>query len=67
MQFYRDVSEGGFEETNNRRNRKQFYNDEDELLAEQEERKRKQRMNKEFKAFADKISEVVRFPVLFCL
>ena len=58
VQFYRDVSDGGFDETNNRRGRKQFYNDEDELMAEQEERIRKQKMNKEFKTFAEKVAEV---------
>lgn len=52
----RDVSDANFDETGGRRRRQQ-YGDEDELLAEQEERKRRQKMNREFKTFAEKIAE----------
>jgi nucleosome binding factor SPN SPT16 subunit len=35
------------------------YGDEDELEAEQEERRRRAALNKEFKLFADRISDMV--------
>jgi hypothetical protein len=45
-----------FDETGNRK-RKHRYGDEDEIEMEQQERKRRQMLNKEFRMFADKISE----------
>ena len=45
-----------FDETGNRK-RKYRYGDEDEIELEQQERKRRQALNKEFKAFAEKIAE----------
>ncbi|TPX50526.1 hypothetical protein SeMB42_g00678 [Synchytrium endobioticum] len=56
VQFYRDVVDASFDETGNRK-RRFNYGDEDELKAEQEERKRREQLDKEFKAFAEKISE----------
>jgi nucleosome binding factor SPN SPT16 subunit len=58
VQFFKDASDMNYDETNNARRKRRTYGDEDELQAEQEERKRRSRLNKEFKAFAEKISEV---------
>ena len=65
MQFVREATDASIDETSNRR-RRQNYGDEDELIAEQEERRRRQKLNKEFKVFAEKISEVVRGGVVWC-
>jgi nucleosome binding factor SPN SPT16 subunit len=56
IQFFREVSDSGFDETGARR-RRVNYGDEDELAAEQEERKRRLLLNKEFQAFSEKVSE----------
>ncbi|CAG8606166.1 18012_t:CDS:10, partial [Racocetra fulgida] len=56
IQFYREASDVQFDETGNRK-RKYRYGDEDELGAEQEERRRRALLNKEFKQFAEKVSE----------
>ena len=56
IQFYREASDVQFDETNNRK-RKYRYGDEDELEAEQEERRRRAALNKEFRAFSEKITE----------
>ncbi|ORZ39360.1 FACT complex component Spt16 [Catenaria anguillulae PL171] len=56
VQFYKEVSDAAFDETGNRR-RRQTYGDEDELQQEQEERRRRVKLNKEFKDFAEKISD----------
>ncbi|CAG8585817.1 6383_t:CDS:10 [Funneliformis mosseae] len=56
IQFYREASDVQFDETGNRK-RKYRYGDEDELGAEQEERRRRALLNKEFKAFSEKIAE----------
>jgi Nucleosome binding factor SPN, SPT16 subunit len=45
-----------FDETGNRR-RKHRYGDEEEFEAEQEERRRRAALDREFKAFAEKISD----------
>lgn len=45
-----------FDETGNRK-RKHRYGDEDEIEMEQQERKRRQMLNKEIKAFSEKIAE----------
>lgn len=45
-----------FDETGNRK-RKYRYGDEDEIEMEQSERKRRLALNKEFKAFAEKIAD----------
>lgn len=45
-----------FDETGNRK-RKHRYGDEDEIEMEHQERKRRHMLNKEFKAFAEKIAE----------
>ncbi|KAF8975981.1 FACT complex subunit spt16 [Entomortierella lignicola] len=57
VQFYREASDAQFDETGNRR-RKYVYGDEDELASEQEERKRRALLNKEFKQFGEKITEL---------
>ncbi|TFK55027.1 FACT complex subunit SPT16 [Heliocybe sulcata] len=56
VQFFREASDVQFDETGNRK-RKYRYGDEDEIEMEQQERKRRQQMNKEFRAFADKVAE----------
>ncbi|ORY78644.1 FACT complex component Spt16 [Protomyces lactucae-debilis] len=56
IQFYREASDVQFDETANRK-RKYKYGDEDELEAEQEERRNRAKLNKEFRAFSEKISE----------
>lgn len=58
IQFYRDASDIQFDETGNKR-RRHLYGDEDEIESEQEERRRRANLNKEFRTFADKISEAV--------
>ncbi|KAI1312608.1 FACT complex subunit spt16 [Mortierella claussenii] len=57
VQFYREASDAQFDETGNRR-RKYVYGDEDELASEQEERRRRAALNKEFKQFGEKITEL---------
>lgn len=59
IQFYREVVDSNFDETGNRK-RRHNYGDEDELMAEQEERKRRSALNREFKEFAVKATEMVR-------
>ena len=56
MQFYREATEMQFDETGNRK-RKHRYGDEEEFEAEQEERRRRAQLDKEFKSFAEKISD----------
>ena len=59
VQFYREATDIQFDETGNRK-RKYRYGDEEEFEAEQEERKRRAALDREFKAFAEKISEAGR-------
>ncbi|KAG6874314.1 hypothetical protein C0995_001539 [Termitomyces sp. Mi166 len=56
VQFVREASDVQFDETGNRK-RKHRYGDEDEIEMEQQERKRRAMLNKEIKAFAEKIAE----------
>ena len=56
VQFYREASDMAFDETGGRK-RRYRYGDEDELQQEQEERKRKAMLDKEFKTFAEQISD----------
>jgi nucleosome binding factor SPN SPT16 subunit len=56
VQFYREATEMAFDETGNRR-RKHRYGDEEEFEAEQEERRRRAQLDREFKSFAEKISD----------
>lgn len=56
VQFYREASDMAFDETGGRK-RRYRYGDEDELQQEQEERRRKALLDKEFKAFAELISD----------
>ncbi|CAG8976476.1 hypothetical protein HYALB_00010612 [Hymenoscyphus albidus] len=56
VQFYREASDIAFDETGNRK-RKYRYGDEEEFEAEQEERRRRADLDRQFKAFAEKIAE----------
>ncbi|KAL4912206.1 FACT complex subunit spt16 [Aspergillus aurantiobrunneus] len=56
VQFYREATEMQFDETGNRR-RKHRYGDEEEFEAEQEERRRRAALDREFKAFAEKMAD----------
>ncbi|KAL0947324.1 hypothetical protein HGRIS_013443 [Hohenbuehelia grisea] len=56
VQFFREASDVQFDETGNRK-RKVRYGDEDEIEMEQQELKRRHILNKEFKAFAEKVAE----------
>ncbi|KAK9462962.1 FACT complex subunit-domain-containing protein [Lipomyces oligophaga] len=56
VQFYREATDIQFDETGNRK-RKYRFGDDDELEAEQEEQRRRHALNREFKAFSEKISE----------
>jgi nucleosome binding factor SPN SPT16 subunit len=58
VQFFKEASEAQFDETGNRKRRRGFM-DEDEIEMEQEERDRRGQLNRYFKAFADKMSEMV--------
>lgn len=56
LQFYREAADLASDETGNRR-RRYKYGDEDELEQEQMERQRRVALNKEFRAFANKIAD----------
>ncbi|KAH6871120.1 FACT complex subunit SPT16 [Coprinopsis sp. MPI-PUGE-AT-0042] len=57
VQFFREATDVQFDETGNRK-RKHRYGDEDEIeMEQQQERKRRATLNKEVKAFAEKIAE----------
>lgn len=62
VQFFREASDVQFDETGNRK-RKYRYGDEDEIELEQQERKRRQMLNREFKAFAEKVAEAASVAV----
>lgn len=62
MQFYREATDAQFDETGNRK-RKHRYGDEDEIELEQQERKRRQMLNREMKAFSEKIAEAASVSV----
>ena len=64
IQFYKEATDMQFDETGNRK-RKYRYGDEDEIEMEHQERKRRTALNKEFKAFADQISEAASNSVCF--
>ncbi|KAJ3023192.1 FACT complex subunit spt16 [Thoreauomyces humboldtii] len=57
VQFYRDVTDAGYDETGGSRRRRANYGDEDELAMESEERMRRAKLNKEFHSFAQTIQE----------
>ncbi|KAF2220252.1 FACT complex subunit spt16 [Elsinoe ampelina] len=59
VQFYREATEMQFDETGNRK-RRHRYGDEEEFEAEQEERRRRAALDKEFKAFTERIAEAGR-------
>lgn len=65
VQFFREATDVQFDETGNRK-RKHRYGDEDEIEMEQQERKRRAMLNKEVKAFAEKIAEAASNSVRFC-
>lgn len=54
VQFYREATDMQFDETGNRK-RKHRYGDEEEFEQEQEERRRRALLDKQFKAFAEKV------------
>lgn len=56
VQFYREATDMQFDETGNRK-RKHRYGDEEEFEQEQEERRRRAALDREFKGFAEKISD----------
>ena len=56
VQFFREVTDMSFDETGNRR-RRMNYGDQDELAMEKEERRKRHLLDREFLAFAEKISE----------
>jgi len=59
VQFLREATEMQFDETGNRK-RKHRFGDEEEFEAEQEERRRRTQLDREFKNFAEKISDAGR-------
>ncbi|KAI9708840.1 MAG: FACT complex subunit spt16 [Chrysothrix sp. TS-e1954] len=59
IQFYREATEMAFDETGNRK-RKHRYGDEEEFEAEQEERRKRTQLNREFKLFAERVSDAGR-------
>lgn len=59
VQLYREATDIQFDETGNRK-RKHRFDDDEEFEAEQEERRRRAALDKEFKNFAEKISEAGR-------
>jgi nucleosome binding factor SPN SPT16 subunit len=59
VQFYREAIDVQFDETGNRK-RKYRFGDEEEFEAEQEERRRRAALDKEFKAFSERIAEAGR-------
>ena len=65
VQFYREATEMQFDETGNRK-RRHRYGDEEEFEAEQEERRRRAALDKEFKAFAERIAEAGKAENLQC-
>ncbi len=56
VQFFREATDVQFDETGNRK-RKHRYGDEDEIEMEQQDRKRRATLNKEVRAFAEKVAE----------
>lgn len=56
VQFYKEATDIQFDETGNRK-RKYRYGDEEEFEAEQEERRRRADLDRQVKAFAEKIAE----------
>jgi nucleosome binding factor SPN SPT16 subunit len=64
VQFFREATDVQFDETGNRK-RKHRYGDEDEIEMEQQERKRRAMLNKEIKAFAEKIAEAASASVSY--
>lgn len=56
VQFYREATDMAFDETGNRKRRHRF-GDEEEFEAEQEERRRRAELDKQFKRFAEQITD----------
>lgn len=59
VQFYREATDMAFDETGNRK-RKHRFGDEEEFEQEQEERRRRAELDRQFKSFAEKISDAAR-------
>ena len=56
VQLYREATDMAFDETGNRKRRHRF-GDEEEFEAEQEERRRRAELDKQFKRFAEQITD----------
>ena len=69
VQFYREALDASADETSAGSSRsfgarrKVAYGDEDEIMQEQEDRKRRNRLNEEFKSFAEKIAEQSNYAI----
>lgn len=59
VQFFREATDMAADETGNRK-RKHRFGDEEEFEAEQEERRRRAELDRQFKAFAERISDAGR-------
>jgi len=59
VQFFREATDMAFDETGNRK-RKHRFGDEEEFEQEQEERRQRAELDRQFKAFAEKISDAGR-------
>lgn len=59
VQFYREATDMAFDETGNRKRRHRF-GDEEEFEAEQEERRRRAELDKQFKRFAEQITDATK-------
>jgi nucleosome binding factor SPN SPT16 subunit len=59
VQFFREATDMAFDETGSRKRRHRF-GDEEEFEAEQEERRRRNELDKQFKRFAEQITEATK-------
>lgn len=59
VQFYREATDMAFDETGNRK-RKHRFGDDEEFQQEEEERRRRTELDKQFKLFAEKVSDAGR-------
>lgn len=59
VQFYREATDMAFDETGNRKRRNRF-GDEEEFEAEQEERRRRAELDKQFKKFAEQVTDATK-------
>jgi nucleosome binding factor SPN SPT16 subunit len=59
VQFFREATDMAFDETGNRKRRHRF-GDEEEFEAEQEERRRRAELDKQFKKFAEQVTDATK-------